>query len=290
MLRTMTPETVSIHIRKNSKEGREQQQYMHVSHRPGHGSIFHMILMLIDGIGLGMIAVCTVFEGIEDYQDALQAGATENPGTILCFVIGICLATIGLIALIFHAGSFEAVHAFEHIGMTMLTVAPLVNMVAWQLFDSGLDPTRFYNRQWMATEVIELIGMTMLCISFIDADRHTVLVIELVGFFVLMIAAMFTVNIHADIILPEFIIRLDHIHIFDTCGLILLCVVSAGQWHMKGLTIEYEITHPSNRARLNSGGHHGHRTPLSDRDGLDEHSYLVRHVVDENDSTSETDV
>ena len=38
-------------------------EYAHVNHRPGHGSIFHMGLMLIDGIGLAMIAVCTVFEG-----------------------------------------------------------------------------------------------------------------------------------------------------------------------------------------------------------------------------------
>jgi len=248
MLRSPEPILPSHIIKKKLNVGN-----MHVSHKPGHGSIFHMGVMLIDGIGLGMIAVCTVFEGIEDYFDALAGSSKENPETMLFFVAGLILATFGLLFLIFHAASFEAVHDFEYIGMAMLTVAPLVNMCAWTMFDSGLDPTHFYNRQWLATEVIEVTGMTTLCISFIDADRYVVLVIELVGFAVLMIAAMCTVNIHSDRILPEVILRTDHIHIFDTCGLFLLCLVSCAQCHMKGLTIEYNHTHPTPQK-----GHSGH--------------------------------
>jgi hypothetical protein len=178
--------------------------------------------------------------------------------------------------------------------MAMLTIAPLVNMCAWQLFDSGLDPTRFFNRQWMCTEVIECLGMSVLCLSFIDMGRHTVLGVELLGFLLLMVAAMCTVNVLPDAILPEFIVRLDHIHILDTCGLFLLCVVSAGQWHMKGLTIEYEISHPANRAKSSpssaarhlgsSRSLHGH-----DSDAGEEHSFLVHRVVDEAGCVVETD-
>lgn len=216
-------------------------EYMHVNHKPGHGSIFHMGLMLIDGIGLGMIAVCTVFEGIEDYNDALYANSKENPSTILFFFCGIIMATVGLIFLIIHAMSFENMHDFEHIGMALLTIAPLVNMYGWSTFDCGLDPTHFYNKEWMATEIIEWGGMTILCISYIDTDRYTVMYIELLGFVVLMIAAMFTVNIYEDRILPAFILRWDHIHVLDTCGLLMLCIVSVGHWHMEGLTEEYNM-------------------------------------------------
>lgn len=234
-------------------------EYNHVNHKPGHGSIFHMGLMLIDGIGLGMIAVCTVFEGIEDYNDALYANSKENPETIVFFFCGIIMATLGLVFLIIHAMSFENMHDFEHIGMALLTVAPIVNMCAWKMFDSGLDPTHFFNRQWMATEIIEWCGMTILCISYIDADRYTVMFIELVGFFVLMVAAMFTVNIYQDRILPEFILRWDHIHIFDTCGLFMLCIVSVGHWHILGLAEEYNIKHPS--ARHHGGSNSSQKSP-----------------------------
>ena len=169
--------------------------------------------------------------------------------------------------------------------MAMLTVAPLVNMCGWVQLDSGLDPTHFYNRQWMATEVIELLGMTLLCISFIKASRHLVLMIELSGYITLMIAAMFTVNIHSDRILPEFIVRLDHIHVFDTCGLCLLCVCAIGQWHMEGLTEEYDLAHPTpNRSRA----HSNHRIAGGDKD-FDDHTPLVRRVINESES-SEDDI
>ena len=51
----------------NKRKSSRAMEYTHVNHRPGHGSIFHMGLMLIDGIGLAMIAVCTVFEGKRSY-------------------------------------------------------------------------------------------------------------------------------------------------------------------------------------------------------------------------------
>ena len=107
----MTPETALTRKRMS-----RDAMYNHVSHRPGHGSILHMALMLIDGIGLGMIAVCTIFEGYEDYIEDLVGCYKENPETIFFFLCGLMLASLGLLFLIFHCASFESAHEFEHIG------------------------------------------------------------------------------------------------------------------------------------------------------------------------------
>lgn len=231
-----------------------------------------------------------LFVGFEDYSDALYPNAKENPETILCFLCGIAMAALGLVFLILHAASFETMKDFEHIGMAMLTIAPIVNTCGWYIFDSGLDPTHFYNRQWIATEIIEWSGMTTLCISYIDAGRTVCLFIELTGFVLLMVAAMFTVNIHSDRILPEFIMRWDHIHVFDTCGLFLLCVVAVGQWHIHLQEDEYNLKHPSTSRSREFGMHKlivgGSGHPDVERaDG----SAIVRRAIDGDRSSSESD-
>jgi hypothetical protein len=206
--------------------------------------------MLIDGIGLGIIAVCTLFEGLDDWDEYLRSGLTENPETIIFWFCGLLLAIAGLLFLIFNAASFEAVHDFEIVGMAMLTTAPIVNMCAWSIFDAGLDPTHFYNKQWLATEVIEFAGMSTLCLSYLDMDRSLILAVEWTGFFVLSCAAMLNVNFYPDRILPELVIREDYVHVFDSFGLFLLCIVSYGQWKLKGLEEE----------SASNTGPHGHAT------------------------------
>lgn len=196
--------------------------------------------------------MCTFFEGVEDWHDGLRGGLESSPETVLFWVCGLLLAIFGLFFLIFHAAAFETVPDFEHVGMAMLTSAPLVNMCAWSMFDSGMDPTHFYNKQWMATEVIEWAGMTTLCISYIDADRYTLLVIELAGFFLLACAAMLNVIFLPDQTLPKLELRNDYVHIFDCFGLLLLCVVSGMQCYLKGL---------GQGGHLPMGGHnHSHGT------------------------------
>lgn len=87
--------------------------------------------MIIDGIGLGLIAVCTFFEGVGDWGETLGGGMAENSETVLFWICGLLLAICGLMFLIFNAASFENVPEFEHIGMAMLTTAPIINMCAW---------------------------------------------------------------------------------------------------------------------------------------------------------------
>ena len=128
------------------------------------------------------------------------------------------------------------------------------------MFDSGLDPTHFYNKQWLATEVIEIAGMMTLCLSYIDANRFVILFIELVGFSLLACAAMLTVNLYPDRILPEIIIRNDYIHVLDSFGLFLLGVVSCGQCRIKGLQQNYsKLMHHGSRDQVQ----HGNNSNLS---------------------------
>ena len=239
--------------------------------------------MLIDGIGLGIISVCTFFEGVEDWEDSLKGSLSENPETILFWICGLLLAIGGLLFLIFNAASFENVPDFEHIGMAMLTTAPIVNMCAWTILDSGLDPSHFYNKQWLSTEVIEVTGMSILCLSYIDADRYTILAIEWLGFFILGCAAMLTVSFYPDRILPDIVVRTDYVHIFDSMGLFLLCVVSWGQCRMKGLDSKNYGSHLSsisgnagtpsaNKYNHNMQKHSSDNAELSESDDSREHN------------------
>ena len=92
---------------------------------------------------------------------------------------------MGLFALISHAISFQLFHSVEWSGMAMLTAGPVLNIIANSLFDSGNDGSYLYNRQWLSSESLELVGIVILDLSLIDMEEVMVLLAEVIGFFIL---------------------------------------------------------------------------------------------------------
>jgi hypothetical protein len=74
--------------------------------------------MLLDGLALALIAGCTAYEGVEDWENPLQFDYPGNISTIFLWLIGLQLAVFGLILVIANAAAFEAIPTVEHIGRT----------------------------------------------------------------------------------------------------------------------------------------------------------------------------
>lgn len=152
-------------------------------------------LMLLDGVGLALISACTIYDGYEMWIDEFSLNMDGNLNSILFWFVGRFLQVVGLLSLILHAGTMQKYHELEHFGMTLLTVGPILNICACGLYNT--TPTYDYsvfNKQWMFSEVVELIGMLVLDLSVvfeeINAESYLILLAEVLGFAVLECAAM----------------------------------------------------------------------------------------------------
>jgi hypothetical protein len=214
----------------------------HVASQPSHhhaSSSLNSILilsLLVDGVGLAMIAGCTILEGFDLWIDFFNEHWEANSSSLGFWLCGRFLQLSGLLLLIIHAASFQMFHEFEQAGMMMLTVGPILNICACSLFDNEeSDPYHLYNKQWLASESLELIGISVLDVSMIDDLAEIwVLVAEVAGFIILQAAAVIEFEFIATKWLPySVIMRADMIHMSDCFGLGMLTVVSFLQYHMK---------------------------------------------------------
>jgi hypothetical protein len=189
--------------------------------------------MLIDGIGLGIITVCTTWEGIDDWEAPLSDYYPTNVPSIFFWISGLTLAIGGLVFLIINAAALESLHEWEHLGMAMLTFAPVINMLGWFLLETR-DPFHVYNKQLYATEVLEFIGMSTLCFTYHCGHRYTLeWVLEMVGYIILACAAMLDVTyLPEKFVMPIIAVRTHNYHKMDVFGLFLLAVCGTGKYHI----------------------------------------------------------
>jgi hypothetical protein len=179
------------------------------------------------------IAGCTIYEGIDLWGDYFNEYQDQNMPSLAFWFTGRFLQVMGLILLISHAASFQVFPEIERSGMMMLTAGPVLNMLACSLFDSGIDPLYLYNKQWMSSEVLELVGISILDLSLIDAEEYLVLTAEVTGFAILACAAILDFDYEMGKTIPRISVRLDLLHCSDCFGLFLLTVVAIMQYRMK---------------------------------------------------------
>jgi hypothetical protein len=189
--------------------------------------------MLLDGIGLAIIAACTILEGMELWKDYFMEYSEYNYPAIAFWVCGRTSQVLGLVFLITYAASIQAFPELEQAGMIMLTAGPVLNMCACSIFDSGGDATFLFNKQWMTSESLELIGISILDVSMIDMEEYLVLSAEVLGFFILGISSMTEFEYEIGEFYPSATVRMDMIHISDCLGLIMLTIVAIGQYFIK---------------------------------------------------------
>jgi hypothetical protein len=190
--------------------------------------------MIVDGVGLAIIATCTIMEGFDLWRDYFSEYSDDNMPSIMFWISGRLCQVMGLLFLISHAASFQLFPEIEKCGMAMLTTGPLLNLIACSLFDSGHDPVYLYNSMWLSSECLELLGISILDLSLIDTEEYLVLTAEITGFVILGCAAILDIEYSADdYTLPTISLRMDVIHVSDCFGLFLLSVVAVAQYQMK---------------------------------------------------------
>lgn len=141
------------------------------------------------------------------------------------------------------AATFQMFPAIEEFGMLLITTGPLLNMVSCYLFRNPEDPLFLYNKGWICTEIVEILGMLVLDISMIHMDEVYVLIAELVGFFLLCCAAALQFTYTAELPWPVVSARLDVVHSSECFGLILLSIVAIAQYQMKIHKLQHKNTH-----------------------------------------------
>jgi hypothetical protein len=218
-------------IYKEIKEGTRSHNDIIVPHE-SHGTSM-LLWMLVDGVGLSLIAACTILEGFELWKDFFNEYLEYNYPAMSFWFSGRICQTMGLVILLLHAASMQGFHELEWAGMAMLTVGPVLNMCACSIFDTGGDASFIFNKQWMTSESLELLGIFILDLSLVEGPDLIVLLEEVIGFAILACAAIIDFEYSAGSFLPSTTMRVDLIHISDCLGLFLLTVVAVGQYHIR---------------------------------------------------------
>jgi len=191
-----------------------------------------LLWMLVDGVGLGLIAGCTILEGRDLWTDYFQEHYAANLSSVAFWCSGRSCQVMGLILLIAHAASLQILPEIETAGMTLLTAGPLLNIVACSFFTSDTAELHFC-KQWMLTEIIELVGISILDLSLLNMEHIFVLTAEVVGFAILACAALLDFDFSVFDGSGWIGTRLDPVHVFDCLGLLLLTIVAVAQYHIK---------------------------------------------------------
>ena len=201
---------------------------------PQHNNAAFLVLLIVDGVGLAIIAGCTILEGMDLWKDFFNEYYDSNFPMLSFWFSGRFCQLIGLVLLISFAASFQIFPELERCGMLMLTVGPVLNLCGYSLFQSELDPFSLYNKRWTASELLELIGILVLDVSMIEAlEEYIVLTAEIIGFAILACAAMLEFEFTVSTFIPIVDVRLDMVHGSDCFGLGLLTMVAIGQYKMK---------------------------------------------------------
>ena len=232
----MSPTSAGMVTPVVSREKRFKDGIVEDSHpmSHAHNSGASMLLwMLVDGVGLAIIAACTILEGFQLWNDYFNEYLEFNVPSLTFWFSGRFCQLVGLISLIIHAASMQVFHELEWAGMMMLTAGPVLNLCACSIFDSGEDTSYIFNKQWMTSESLELLGIVVLDISLIEGPEHLVLSAEIAGFFILACAAVLDFEYTVGNLVPSIALRLDLIHLSDCFGLGLLTIVAIGQYYIK---------------------------------------------------------
>lgn len=194
------------------------------------------IIWILDGIGLAILTACTLLDAFDIWNDFFIEYLSFNASSMSFWLSGRLCQIVGLLLLIGYAASFQLFHEFEVSGMLLLTVGPLLNMIACSLFTSEDDSAFMFNRRWLFAETMELVGILILDVSMFPGwNDIAVLCAEVLGFFILGIGAVVEVEtfLEGTLLPAQWELRVDPIHVSDCVGLCVLVAVSVAQFCVK---------------------------------------------------------
>ena len=195
-----------------------------------------MLWMIVDGVGLAIIAAATVLDGVDLWELIFSSQWDYNKGSLSLWFAGRGLQVAGLFCLISHAATMQLFHLLEFIGMALLTAGPVLNLVSYSsMHIHNYEGSFVFMRKWLVSELLELIGILFLDLSMIDTKDYLVLLAEVIGFFILGVATMLELSFPSNDLskVPIASWSKDPVHISDAVGLLLLTFVAIGQYNMK---------------------------------------------------------
>jgi hypothetical protein len=208
------------------------------SSSPAH---VHILWLLVDGVGLGVIAVCTLFEAYHDWRDTFSFYYSTNMKSVGLWWFGRCLQVIALFVLMVHAATFQTYAQIEMVGMFLLTAGPMLCIAASFLFKGDiLSEPELYNlpgtqsahfsEEWRWSEASELMGVMLLDASMVPSWPLVELTFEICGFFALGYTALTGFVVTDSFFLPKTFRRYDMLHLYDAMGLALLTMVGIADY------------------------------------------------------------
>jgi hypothetical protein len=176
------------HSDNNLNAEREHNPHVHTTMNRSNSHAF--LIMMMDGIGLCLITGCTLLQGYSEWVKLHRHHYQYNVTSLSFLICGRICQVIGLLLLIGYAFTMEKFADLEKAGMAMLTIGPILTAIASGMFDTGgLDPHALLNKRMVMTELVELVGILFLDLSFVDGANFAVFMVEVVGFITLMLAA-----------------------------------------------------------------------------------------------------
>lgn len=203
-----------------------------------------MFHVAVDGVGLAIIAACTLFDAFHEWRDTFQYHYEENYQCLTLWVTGRVVQVLALLLLMTYAASLNTYPILEVLGMSLLTAGPMMCMSASLLFNTEHDASLGDNFgiEWFLEEALELSGILFLDLSYKKMSNELELAAEVLGFFLLGCAAILDFNFKAsNAIFPEVSYRFDMIHGSDAFGLILLTMVGIADYRARCLEEEREL-------------------------------------------------
>ena len=76
----------------------------------------NLLIWLIDGVGLAIIAACTILEGFDIWKDFFGQNFAFNRVSMTFWFTGKVFQVMGLLFLISYAATFQSFYNLEHIG------------------------------------------------------------------------------------------------------------------------------------------------------------------------------
>ena len=200
-----------------------------------HASSIHFLWIVLDGIGLAIIASCTLFDAFHEWRDTFQYHYEHNAHALSLWLLGRILQVGALLTLMFYAATLNSFPSLEWVGMFLLTTGPMMCLSSALLFESDPSLSDHFCLDWFSSELLELSGIIFLDLSMLDLSSNELeLAVEVIGFALLIAAAVLDFTFTVDgATLPLVDFKLDMITISDSFGLLLLTFVGVADYRAR---------------------------------------------------------
>jgi hypothetical protein len=211
-------------------------------HVVDHAASIHILWLVLDGVGLSIIAACTIFQTFHEWKDTFQYHYDGNAQVMTLWIIGRFFQVLALLLLMSYAATLNQFPQLEVIGMFLLTAGPMLCISASLLFETDETMSKSFGIEWLLEEAAELVGILLLDFSMIETFPELELLAEVSGFFFLGLAALLDFKYISDTsYLPAVFTRFDMIHGSDAFGLVLLTLVGIADYRARKEAINVSL-------------------------------------------------